>query len=43
MQLGELEDPDLEKVIEIIMDIKIGEGLNFLPRTISYDILSIPH
>ena len=34
-QLGELEDPDLEKITEIIMDTKIGQGLNFLPRTIS--------
>ena len=34
-QLGELEDPDLEKITEVIMDTKIRQGLNFLPRTIS--------
>ena len=34
-QLGELEDPDLEKITEMIKDTKIGQGLNFLPRTIS--------
>ena len=34
-QIGEFEDPDLEKITELIMDIKIGQGLNFLPRTIS--------
>ena len=34
-QLGELEDPDFEKITEVIMDTKIGQGLNFLPRTIS--------
>ena len=34
-QLGELEDPDLEEITEIIMDTKIGQGLNFLPRAIS--------
>ena len=34
-QLGELEDPDLNKITEVIMDTKIGQGLNFLPRTIS--------
>ena len=33
-QLGELEGPDLEKITEVIMDTKIGQGLNFLPRTI---------
>ena len=33
-QLGELEDPDFEKTTEVIMDTKIGKGLNFLPRTI---------
>ena len=33
-QLGELEDPDFEKITEVIMDTKIGQGLNFLPRTI---------
>ena len=38
-QLCELEDPDLEKISEIIMDTKIGQGLNFLPRTIS----NLPH
>ena len=32
-QLCELEDPDLEKIIEVIVDTKIGQGLNFLPRT----------
>ena len=34
-QLGELEDPDFEKIIEVIMDAQIGQGLNFLLRTIS--------
>ena len=34
-QLGELEDPDLEKITEVITDTKIGQGLNFLPLTIS--------
>ena len=34
-QLGELEDPDLEKITEVITDAKIGQGLNFLQRTIS--------
>ena len=34
-QLGELEDPDLEKITEMIKDTKIGQGFNFLPRTIS--------
>ena len=34
-QLSELEDPDLEKITELIMDTKIGQGLNFLPPTIS--------
>ena len=34
-QLGELEDPGLEKITEVTMDTKIGQGLNFLPRTIS--------
>ena len=34
-QIGELEDPDLEKITEIIKDTKNGQGLNFLPRTIS--------
>ena len=32
-QLGELEDPDLQKITEVITDTKIGQGLNFLPRT----------
>ena len=32
-QLGKLEDPDLGKITEVIMDTKIGQGLNFLPRT----------
>ena len=34
-QLGWLEDPDFEKIPEVIMGTKIGQGLNFLPRTIS--------
>ena len=34
-KLGELEDPDLEKIAEVIADTKIGQGLNFPPRTIS--------
>ena len=34
-QLGELEDPDFEKITEVIMDTKIRQGLNFLPWTIS--------
>ena len=34
-QLVELEDPDLEKIKEVITDTKIGQGLNFIPRTIS--------
>ena len=34
-QLGELEDPDFEKITEVIKDTKMGQGLNFLPRTIS--------
>ena len=34
-QLSELEDPDVEKITEVIMDTKIGQGLNFLPRTLS--------
>ena len=34
-QLFELEDPDFVKITEVIMDTKIGQGLNFLPRTIS--------
>ena len=33
-QLGELEDPDFERITEVIMDTKIGQGLNFLPRII---------
>ena len=33
-QFGELEDPDLEKITEVITDTKIREGLSFLPRTI---------
>ena len=33
-QLGELEDPAFEKITEVIMDTKIEQGLNFLPRTI---------
>ena len=32
-QLGELGDR--EKITEVIKDTKIGQGLNFLPRTIS--------
>ena len=34
-RLAELEDPDLNDIKEIITDTKVGEGLNFLPRTIS--------
>ena len=34
-QHGELEDTDLEKITEVIMDTKIRQGLNFLPRTLS--------
>ena len=34
-QLGELEEPDLEKITEVITDTKIWQGLNLLPRTIS--------
>ena len=34
-QLGGFEGPDLEKITEVIMDTKIGQGLNFLPWTIS--------
>ena len=34
-ELVELEDPDLEKITQIIKDTKIGQGLNFLPWTIS--------
>ena len=34
-QLAELEDPDLHTIKEVITDTKVGEGLKFLPRTIS--------
>ena len=34
-QLAELEDPDLHTIKEEITDTKFGEGLKFLPRTIS--------
>ena len=44
-QLGDLEDPDFEKITEIIMDTKIGQNLNFLPRTTisKLGILYIPY
>ena len=31
-QLGELEDTDFGEITEVIMDTKIGQGLNFLPQ-----------
>ena len=34
-RLAELEDPDLHTIKEVITDKKVGEGLKFLPRTIS--------
>ena len=34
-QLAELEDPDLYTIKEVITETKVGEGLKFLPRTIS--------
>ena len=34
-QLAELEDPDLHIIKEVITNTKVGEGLKFLPRTIS--------
>ena len=34
-QLAELEDPDLHTIKEVITNTKVGEGLKFLPRTIS--------
>ena len=34
-RLAELEDPDLHTIKEVITDTKVGEGLKFLPRTIS--------
>ena len=34
-RLAELEDPDLNDIKEVITDTKVGEGLKFLPRTIS--------
>ena len=34
-QLAELEDPDLHTIKEVITNTKIGEGLKFLPKTIS--------
>ena len=34
-QLAELEDPDLHTIKEVITDTKVGEGLKFLPRTIT--------
>ena len=34
-RLAELEDPDLHTIKEVITDTKVGEGLRFLPRTIS--------
>ena len=34
-QLAELEDPDLNTIKEVIIETKVGEGLKFLPRTIT--------
>ena len=34
-ELVELEDPDLHTIKEVITNTKVGEGLKFLPRTIS--------
>ena len=34
-RLVELEDPDLYTIKEVITNTKVGEGLKFLPRTIS--------
>ena len=34
-RLVELEDPDLHTIKEVITNTKVGEGLKFLPRTIS--------
>ena len=34
-QLAELQDPDLHTIKEVITNTKFGEGLKFLPRTIS--------
>ena len=34
-RLAELEDPDLDTIKKVITDTKVGEGLKFLPRTIS--------
>ena len=34
-QLAELEDPDLHIIKEVITNTKVGEGLKFLPKTIS--------
>ena len=31
-QLGELEDPDLEKITELIMDTKIDDDLGFTKK-----------
>ena len=34
-QLAELEDADLDTIKAVITETKIGEGLKFLPRTIT--------
>ena len=34
-QLAELEEPDLDTIKAVITETKVGEGLKFLPRTIS--------
>ena len=34
-QLAVLEDPDLDTIKKVIPETKIGEGLKFLPRTIT--------
>ena len=34
-RLAEMEDPDLHTIKEVITDTKVGEGLKFLPRTMS--------
>ena len=34
-RLSELDDPDLDSITAVITDTKVGEGLFFLPRTIS--------